>query len=114
MIDLTELPPETHCVQQDCGHPLSEHEEMSRRTPNGPPEKIFPCVHLYPETSGACSCRDFIPPQPPVDLTGLKEELDRVLDQPPIVTHSFIAGVKLNFHEGGTVSWERIPGVSVP
>ncbi len=111
MTDVSELPPETLCVQTDCGHPLSEHEPMRK----GKTDIIRPCVHLYPVTSGACACREFVPPQPPVDLTGLKEELDKVFDgRPPVVTSMIVAGVRLNFHEGGSCSWERIPGVEVP
>jgi hypothetical protein len=108
------VPGKTVCANTDCGHSLSDHvegdQEMSLTDIK---HQVLPCLNFergqQVGTFAVCGCTDFEPP------VSKPEAVAPVV--PPgsrVVTSSFIAGVRLNFHEGGSVSWEPVPGVSVP
>lgn len=111
--ELDALDNSTRCAYQDCGHRLDDHSLMETTTfGDAGVEKVrAPCVKIDMATRGVCACRNF---EIPVTKNPEAPQIVPTSDDPPVVTSSIIAGVRLNFHEGGSVSWERIPGVEVP
>lgn len=85
----TKVPNDLKCVNQHCGHPLSDHLQKHEEQEGVTLEDVKSTVHacLFFErgtgTFAVCACSDFVPPEPnPVgSVEAVREELrQRTLD----------------------------------